>query len=59
MKALEVFQTVLNDISSSSGTDGITSNKFGNLMEGLGTTYFDEEHCRTIRKINDDNGMIT
>ena len=39
--ALEAFQSVMADES-------------GKLMEALGTTYCEEEHRRTIKKISDD-----
>eukprot|EP00957_Ditylum_brightwellii_P138098 10527717-Ditylum_brightwellii.AAC.1 len=48
-KALEAFESVAD-----SGSRTIDVGDFGKLMEAMGTTYCEEEHRRTIRKISTD-----
>eukprot|EP00557_Chaetoceros_sp_GSL56_P002755 CAMPEP_0176500942 /NCGR_PEP_ID=MMETSP0200_2-20121128/13868_1 /TAXON_ID=947934 /ORGANISM="Chaetoceros sp., Strain GSL56" /LENGTH=1028 /DNA_ID=CAMNT_0017899739 /DNA_START=107 /DNA_END=3189 /DNA_ORIENTATION=- len=41
-------------------TDGVLrKSDFGKLMEQMGTTYCEEEHRRTVRKISDSDGNIS
>ena len=41
------------------GVDVIDSAAFGDLIESMGTTYCEEEHRRTIKKISGADGKIT
>ncbi|GFH51820.1 hypothetical protein CTEN210_08296 [Chaetoceros tenuissimus] len=51
-KATDAFDSVAN-------AGIIHKSEFGDLMEAMGTTYCEEEHRRTLRKISDDDGNIT
>ena len=53
-KAIEVFESVTGDRD-----ERLRSENFKDLLEGLGSTYCEEEHRRTIRKISDDGGYIS
>jgi Ca2+-binding EF-hand superfamily protein len=48
-KATEAFKSIAGDEPS------IPSKQFKGLMENMGTTYCEEEHRRTIRKISEDD----
>eukprot|EP00979_Chaetoceros_neogracilis_P017675 scaffold10262_cov131-Chaetoceros_neogracile.AAC.2 len=51
-KAVDTFESI--------ATAGVVKNtEFGKLMEAMGTTYCEEEHRRTIKKISDDSGSIS
>jgi Ca2+-binding protein (EF-Hand superfamily) len=52
-KAMNAFDSV--------AADGVLLHKseFGKLMEKMGTTYCEEEHVQTVRKISDSNGNIS
>ena len=51
-KAIQAFKTV-----AASGV--VTKANFKDLMEAMGTTYCEEEHRRTIKKLSDKQGNIT
>jgi len=40
------------------GSDTMPSSKFGDLLESMGTTYCEEEHRRTLKRLGKD-GMIS
>jgi len=52
-KAKDAFESVVEG-----GKDFIPKAEFPKLIEEMGTTYCEEEHRRTIKKISDDSGNI-
>jgi Ca2+-binding EF-hand superfamily protein len=53
-KAIDVFESVAGGCD-----EHLTGTNFKDVLEGLGSTYCEEEHRRTIRKISDDDGKIS
>ncbi|GAX23610.1 hypothetical protein FisN_12Hh182 [Fistulifera solaris] len=56
----ERAQAKFQELSSiRNGVRSISEMDFPKLIESLGTTYCEEEHRRTIRKLKDSSGIIT